>query len=75
MTATARPPPLLTEGRDGPRKPDRDRAVQKPDVDPELERVGCRDAEKLSLDEASLNVAALLEIGRASCRERVSECV
>ena len=60
VAAPARPTPLLAKRRDGPREPNGDRAVEEPDVDPELERVGCRDAEELSFDEPSLDVAALL---------------
>ena len=43
-----------------PGKPDRDRAVEQADVDPELERVRRGDAEQLALDEAPLDLASLL---------------
>ena len=59
VSAPPRTSPLLAERRDGSGEADRDRAVQQPDVDPELERVGGRDAEQLSLDEPPLDVAAL----------------
>ena len=51
--------PLLPQARDGAREADRDRAVEQPDVDPELERVRRRDAEQLALDEPTLDVAPL----------------
>src|SRR6185312_8351213 len=41
--------PLLAQARNRPRKADRDRAVEQTDVDAELERVCCSDAEKLAL--------------------------
>ena len=56
----SRPPPLLPERRDRPREADRDGAVERADVDPELERVGRRHAEQLALDEAPLDLASLL---------------
>ena len=58
--APARSTPLLAKRRDGPGEPNGDRAVEEADVDPELERVRCRDAEEVSVDEAPLDVAALL---------------
>ena len=58
--APARAPPLLAERRDGSREADGDRAVEEADVDPELERVGRGDAEQLALDQAPLDLAALL---------------
>ena len=54
------PPPLLAERRDRAREADRDRAVEEADVDPELERVGRRDAEQIALDEPPLDLAPLL---------------
>ncbi len=53
-------PPLLPERGDRPREADRDRAVEQPDVDAELERLGGRNAEQIALDEAALDLAALL---------------
>src|SRR5579864_3674641 len=52
--------PLLAQARDRSGEADRDRAVEQADVDAELERIGRRDAEQLALDEAPLDVAALL---------------
>ena len=52
--------PLLPERCDGSREADRDGAVEKADVDPELECVGRRYAEKLALDETPLDLASLL---------------
>ena len=67
--------PLLPERRDGSRKTDRDRAVEQADVDPELERVRGRDAEELSLDEAALDLAALLgRVAGAVRREPIPRC-
>ncbi len=51
---------MLPERCDGPGEPDRDRAVEEADVDPELERVGRGDAEQLPFDEPPLDVATLL---------------
>ena len=51
---------MLPERCNGSGEADRDRAVEEPDVDPELERVRRGDAEQLSLDEPTLDVAALL---------------
>ncbi len=58
--ATACASPLLPQRRDRSGEADRDRAVEEADVDPELERVGRGHAEELALDEASLDLAALL---------------
>ena len=59
VSAPARASPLLAERGDGSGKADRDGAVEQADVDPELERVGRRDAEQLALDEAPLDLASL----------------
>ena len=67
--------PLLPERRDGSRKPDRDRAVEQADVDPELERVRRRDAEELSLDKAAFDLATLLgRVAGAVRREPIPRC-
>ena len=60
MAAAAGAAPLLAQRRDGAGEADRDRAVEQADVDPELERVGCGHPEQLALDEAPLDLAALL---------------
>ena len=52
--------PLLAQARDRPREADREGAVERPDVDPQLERIGGGDAEQLALDEPPLDLAALL---------------
>ena len=57
--APAGAPPLLSQRRHGPRKADGDRAVEEPDVDPQLERVGRGHAEQLALDEAALDLTTL----------------
>ena len=59
LAAPAGPAPLLPEAGDRPREPHRDRAVEQADVDPQLERVGGRDAQELALDEPPLDLAAL----------------
>ncbi len=51
--------PLLPEARHGPGEPDRDGAVQQPDVDAELEGIRRGDSEQLALDQPSLDLAAL----------------
>jgi hypothetical protein len=43
--SSARPAPLLAKGGNRPREADRDRTVERADVDPELERIGRRDPE------------------------------
>ena len=58
--ASAGASPLLPQRRDRAREPDRDRAVEEADVDPELERVRRGHAEELALDETPLDLAALL---------------
>ena len=58
--ASAGATPLLSQRCDRSREPDRDRAVEEADVDPELERVRRRHAEELTLDETPLDLAALL---------------
>ena len=59
-----RPPsgatPLLPQRGDGAGKADGDRAVERADVDPELERLRRGDPEQLALDEAALDLASLL---------------
>ncbi len=70
LTAAAGSSPLLAQARDGAGEADRDRAVEQPDVDPELERVGRRHAEELARDEIALDRAALLGgVARAIGRE------
>ena len=56
---TACPSPLLPQRGDRARKADRDGAVERSDVDAQLERVGGRHAEQLALDEPPLDLAAL----------------
>src|SRR5207253_11000937 len=51
--------PLLAQRRHGAWEADRDRAVEQPDVDSELERVRGCDAEQVSFDEPPLDVAPL----------------
>ena len=53
-------PPLLAQRCDRAGEADGDRAVEEPDVDPELERVRRGHAEELALDETTLDLAALL---------------
>ena len=53
-------PPLLAQRCDRAGEADGDRAVEEPDVDPELERVRRGHAEELALDETALDLAALL---------------
>jgi hypothetical protein len=72
--APASTSPLLAQAGDRAREPDRDRTVEQPDVDPELERVGRGHAEKLPLDEPAFDVAPLRgrvagAIGRKALRE------
>ncbi len=70
LTAPAGSSPLLAQARDGAGEPDGDRAVEQPDVDPELERVGRRHAEELARDEIALDRTALLGgVARAIGRE------
>ena len=62
--AVAAPPgaaPLLAQRGDRSREADRDHRVEQADVDPELERVGRRDAEQVALGEAPLDLAPLLD--------------
>ena len=54
--------PLLPERGDRPGEADRDRAVEEADVDSELERVRRRSRRELALDEAPLDLAALLGV-------------
>src|SRR4029078_11532030 len=62
------------QGRDGAREPDRDRAVERADVDPELERIRRRHAEQLSVDEPPLDVTALLRRLPGSIGGQPSRC-
>ena len=57
--AAAGPAPLLPQRRDRPGEADRDRAVERADVDPELERVGGRHAEQLARHQPLLDLAPL----------------
>ena len=71
----ARTTPLLAQRRDGAGKGDRDRGVERADVDAELERVGRDHAEQLAGDEPALEVAPLRRrvaraVGRHPVRER-----
>jgi hypothetical protein len=59
VPATTCASPLLAEGRDGSRKADGDAQSSRPMSMPELERVGCRDAEQLALDQPPLDLAPL----------------
>ena len=59
MAASSCAPPLLAQRSDGPGEPDGDRAVEQSDVEPELERVRCGDAEQVALDESALDRPAL----------------
>ena len=59
MAATAGAAPLLAQARHRAGEPDRDGAVEQPDVDPQLERVRRRHAEELPLDQAPLDLAPL----------------
>ena len=68
VAAPAGAAPLLAQRRDRAREADRDHRVEQADVDPELERVGRRDAEQLALGEPPLDLAALL--GACSRRGR-----
>ena len=60
--------PLLAEARDRAREAGRDHAVEQADVDPELERVGRRDAEQLAGREPLLDA-------RRRCAGRVAGAV
>ena len=73
VPAAPGPAPLLAQRGDGAGKPDRDRAVELTDVDPELEGVGRRDAEQLALHQPPLDLAPLRgrvagPVGREACR-------
>ena len=64
--------PLLAQACHRPREADRDRAVEEPDVDSQLEGVGRGDAEELTLDESPLDLAPLRRcvarpVGGESC--------
>ena len=60
VAATAGAAPLLPQARDRAGEADADGAVEQADVDSELERVRCRDAEQLAFDESSLDLPSLL---------------
>ena len=71
MSAPSRAAPLLPQRRDRSGEADRDHAVEQADIDPELERVRCRDAEQLTLEQAPLDLAPLRRrVTRAIGRER-----
>src|SRR5581483_8298065 len=59
VAASARAPPLLAQARDRAGEAGRNHAVEQADVDPQLQRVGRRDAEQLSGDQPLLDLAAL----------------
>ena len=59
VPAPAGTAPLLAQRRHRPGEADGDGGVELADVDPELERVGGRDAEQVALDEAALDLAPL----------------
>ncbi len=79
VPAPAGAPPLLAQARDRAGEADRDRAVQEADVDPELERIGRRHAEQLTLDEPALDLTSLLRRvsgairSKPGCLLRISE--
>ena len=56
----SRSTPLLPQACDGPWKPDRDRAIEQPDVDTQLERARRGNTKELAIDEPLLDVTALL---------------
>ena len=64
--APARASPLLPQRGDRAREADRDRAVERADVDPQLERIRGGDAEQLAAHQALLDLAAL----RSACSRR-----
>ena len=59
VSAAPRAAPLLAQRRDRAGERDRDRAVERADVDPELERVGRGDAEQLAGHQPPLDLAPL----------------
>ena len=59
VPAAPGPAPLLAQRGDRAGEADRDRAVELADVDPELERVGGRDAEQLALHQPPFDLPAL----------------
>ena len=59
VTAATGASPLLPQARHRAREADRDGAVEEADVDAELQRVGGRDAEQLSLDQPPLDLPPL----------------
>ena len=58
-TPPPRPPPALPEARDSPGEADRQRAVERPDVDAQLERIRRRYPEELAFDEPALDLTPL----------------
>jgi hypothetical protein len=80
VAAPARAAPLLAQARDGSGETDGDHAVEQPDVDPQLERVGRGHAEQVALDEPPLDLAPLRgrvagAVGRQSPCERGIDAV
>ncbi len=72
LAAAARAAPLLAQARDAAGEADRERAVEQPDVDAELERLGRDDAEQAARDEVALDAPPLLgRVARAVRREAV----
>ncbi len=59
VIAPAGASPLLAQRGDGSREAHGDRAVEPPDVDSELERVGCGDAKQLAVHQPSLDLPPL----------------
>ena len=51
--------PHLAQRRDGPRERHADRGIQRPDVDPQLQRIGRHDAEQLAVHQPPLELAPL----------------
>ena len=59
VTPATRAAPLLAQRGDRAGERDRDRAVERADVDPELERIGRGDAEQLAGHQPPLDLAPL----------------
>ena len=72
--APARSSPLLPERRDGPGEADGDRAIEQPDVDPQLEGVGRGHAEELAFHEPSLDLTALCRRVSGAVRRKSLRC-
>ena len=53
------PAPHLAQRGDGPRERHADRGIQRPDVDPQLQRIGRHDAEQLAVHQPPLELAPL----------------